>query len=76
MEFLIQHGALACTIKCNKCGNDINIDKKTLMFRCRKRYYVKNIHKKRVFKQCWYLVVHRMFLAGPQRWNLEDIILR
>src|SRR5436190_10160795 len=52
VDFLIQRGVLACTIKCSKCGNDINIDKETLMFRCRKRYYEKNIHKKRVLKQC------------------------
>lgn len=52
VDFLIQHGVLACTIKCSKCGNDINIDKETLKFRCRKLYYVKNIHKKRVSKQC------------------------
>ncbi|KYN12719.1 hypothetical protein ALC57_15110 [Trachymyrmex cornetzi] len=28
------------------------MDKETLMYRCRKRYYVTNVHKKRVSKQC------------------------
>ncbi|XP_071572814.1 uncharacterized protein [Temnothorax nylanderi] len=52
IDFLIQHGVLTATIKCSECGSDINIDKETLMYRCRKRYYVKNEHKKRVSKQC------------------------
>ncbi|XP_024882507.1 uncharacterized protein LOC112461483 [Temnothorax curvispinosus] len=52
IEFLIEHGVLMSTIKCNECNRDINIDKETLMYRCRRRYYVKNQHKKRVSKQC------------------------
>ncbi|XP_071576627.1 uncharacterized protein [Temnothorax nylanderi] len=52
IDFLIQHGVLANTIKCSQCGDNINIDKDTLTYRCRRRYYIKNIHKKRVCKQC------------------------
>ncbi|XP_028046186.2 uncharacterized protein LOC118644227 [Monomorium pharaonis] len=52
IDFLIQHHVLTSTITCSECGNDITINKKTLMYRCQKRYYVKNVHKKRVAKQC------------------------
>nr|XP_012229903.1 PREDICTED: uncharacterized protein LOC105676515 isoform X1 [Linepithema humile] len=52
VDFLIQHGVLASTITCSKCGNILDIDKKTLSYRCKKRYYIKNEHKKRVSKQC------------------------
>ena len=52
VDFLIEHGVLANTITCSKCGNNIDIDKETLWYRCRKRYFVKNIHKKRVSTQC------------------------
>ncbi|XP_067213901.1 uncharacterized protein [Linepithema humile] len=52
VDFLIQHGILACTITCSKCGNNVNIDKETLSYRCRKQYFVKNVHKKRVREQC------------------------
>lgn len=51
-EFLIQHGILANTIKCSSCGKDVNINKETLMYRCRKRYMIKNKHKKKISKQC------------------------
>ena len=52
IDFLIYHGVLASTIKCSQCENDINIDKQTLMYRCRKQYFKKNVHKKRVSMQC------------------------
>lgn len=52
IDFLIQHGILANTVKCNQCDKDVNIDKESLTYRCRKRHYVKNVHKKRVSKQC------------------------
>nr|XP_012235852.1 PREDICTED: uncharacterized protein LOC105680022 [Linepithema humile] len=52
VDFLIQHGILACTITCSKCGNNVNIDKETLSYRCRKQYFVKNVHKKHVREQC------------------------
>jgi hypothetical protein len=54
IDFLIQRGVLKNTITCSKCNNNIDLDKKTLIYRCRKRYTVKNIHKKRVLKQCDY----------------------
>ena len=54
IDFLIQHSVLANTIRCSKCGNDVNINKETIMYRCRKRYTVKNEHKKRISKQCTY----------------------
>jgi len=38
VDFLIQHGVLPSVINCEKCNNEINIDKKTLLFRCRKRF--------------------------------------
>lgn len=52
VDFLIQHGVLASTIKCHKCHNDLYIDKETLLYRCRKRYFVRNVHKERVSMQC------------------------
>lgn len=52
IDFLIQHGVLAASIKCSICNNNININKETLMYKCRRRYNVKNVHKKRVSKQC------------------------
>ena len=52
IDFLIKHGVLAPTIKCNMCGNDINIDKDTLWYKCRKRHSIQNVHKKRVCVQC------------------------
>ncbi|XP_032669691.1 uncharacterized protein LOC116843409 [Odontomachus brunneus] len=51
IDFLIQHGVLTSSIKCNNCGNNININKETLMYKCKRRYYIKNVHKKRVSKQ-------------------------
>jgi hypothetical protein len=52
IDFLIHHGVLANTIKCSQCGNDVNINKDTLTFRCNGRHYIKNEHKKRVCKRC------------------------
>ncbi|KYN02027.1 hypothetical protein ALC62_07140, partial [Cyphomyrmex costatus] len=52
IEFLIKHKLLAKTIKCKKCGNDINLNTETLMFKCRRRYYIKNDHKKRIVVRC------------------------
>jgi len=62
VDFLIKHGVLTFTITCDKCGNDININKKTLVFHCNRRYAMKNVYKKRVFMLCWYLV--------PARWTI------
>lgn len=47
INFLMQHGVLASTIKCHKCNNDVYIDKETLLYRCRKWYLIKNVHNKR-----------------------------
>jgi len=52
VNFLIQHNVLTCTVTCNRCGNNVDIDKNTLTYRCRKRYTMKNAHKKRISKQC------------------------
>jgi len=54
IDFLIEHGVLASTITCSKCGNNINIDKETLFFRCQRRQMIKNQHKKRVSVKCNY----------------------
>jgi len=54
IDFLIEHGVLASTITCSKCGNNINIDKETLFFRCQRRQMIKNKHKKRVSMKCNY----------------------
>jgi len=32
IDFLIEHGVLASTITCSKCGNNINIVKKNIIF--------------------------------------------
>jgi len=49
VDFLIKHGILMSTITCDKCGNDLNINKETLVFHCNRRYTkMKNAHKKRV----------------------------
>ena len=50
--FLIEHRVLASSITCRQCGNNLSIDKETLSYKCRKRYTIKNVHKKRVSKQC------------------------
>lgn len=52
INFLIEHGVLANIIKCSNCSNDVNICKKTLTYRCDKRYYIKDAHKKRISKRC------------------------
>jgi len=52
INFLIEHGVLTHTITCSKCGNDVDINKETLMYRCNKRYITKNVHKKRISAQC------------------------
>ncbi|KYN29330.1 hypothetical protein ALC57_01231 [Trachymyrmex cornetzi] len=52
IDFLIQHGVLVAKIKCSECGDDIYTNKETLMYRCRKRYYVKNKHNKQITKRC------------------------
>lgn len=52
IDFLLRHGVILQTNKCRNCGNIMNINKETLMFRCRKRHWVKNVHKKRVSVQC------------------------
>ena len=72
VDFLIEHRVLASTITCTQCGNNLSIDKETLSYRCNKRYMIKNVHKKRVFKQCWYLVRRRIFLAASPRSMVED----
>jgi len=64
LNFLIKHKVLSDTIKYDKCGNDVKINKETLIYRCGKQYYIKNVHKK-MFKNIlqlleehkdWYLV--------------------
>ncbi|KYN00044.1 hypothetical protein ALC62_02638 [Cyphomyrmex costatus] len=52
VNFLILRGVLPETINCEKCGNELYIDKETLLFRCRKRYFSSNAKKKRIRKQC------------------------
>jgi len=32
INFLIKHKVLNDTIKCDKCGNDVNINKETLIY--------------------------------------------
>jgi len=52
IDFLIQHNVLKSVIKCSKCGNDVHINKETLIYRCGRRYYEKNVHKKLIKKCC------------------------
>ncbi|XP_039301676.1 uncharacterized protein LOC120356894 [Solenopsis invicta] len=52
IDFLIQHGILKNIVKCSQCGSDVNINKETLLYRCQKRYTVKDKHKKRLSKCC------------------------
>lgn len=54
VDFLIRHGVLPSVINCEKCGNELHIDKETLLFRCRKRYFSLDAKKKRINKQCDY----------------------
>jgi len=32
IDFLIQHNVLKSVIKCSECGNDVHINKKTLIY--------------------------------------------
>jgi len=52
VDFLIKHGILISTITFDKCGNDLNIIKETLVFHCNRRYTIKNAHKKHVSMKC------------------------
>jgi len=52
VDFLIKHGVLISTITCDKCGNNVNINKETLVFHCNRRYAMINAHKKRVSMKC------------------------
>lgn len=52
VNFLIQHGVILETINCEKCDNILHINEDTLIFKCRKRHTVINMHRKRVSKQC------------------------
>jgi len=38
VDFLIQHNVLPSVIKCEKYVNELNINKKTLLFRCRTKH--------------------------------------
>jgi len=53
LDFLFEHGVLPTKINCGNCGVELNIDKKSLSFRCNKRYSTAtSSKKKRVSKQC------------------------
>ncbi|XP_011701566.1 PREDICTED: uncharacterized protein LOC105458165 [Wasmannia auropunctata] len=52
VDFLIQHGVLSSAIKCHRCGNDVEINKETLSYKCGKRYLANDARKKRVSRQC------------------------
>ncbi|KYM95849.1 hypothetical protein ALC62_13500 [Cyphomyrmex costatus] len=55
INFLIEHGVLTNIIKCSNCGNDVNICKETLTYKCNKRYVLKNVYKKKISKCCNFL---------------------
>ncbi|KYN03583.1 hypothetical protein ALC62_05568 [Cyphomyrmex costatus] len=52
IEFFIRHNILSAVTNCNECENIVHLNTKTLMFTCRKKRFVKNIHKKRISQQC------------------------
>jgi len=45
VDFLIQHGVVPSIINCDKCNNEINIHKETLLFRYRKGFLTIEVSK-------------------------------